>query len=378
MKKNLNLILIAVISIIIIGLAIGIDMFNNKTEDVSSEHNQNLENLINEQDIEQNEISENIIENNIIEENVIVNDVKVTTTPTTNADKKKETTTKNNSSNNIPYYIKVNYGAQVVTIYKKDDDGKYTVPVKAMVCSTGVCTPKSGVYSIPARWKWLGLQGNVYGQYCTQITGNILFHSVPYLTKGDPGSLEYWEYDKLGTYASAGCIRLTVKDAKWIYENCKKGTRVEFYSSSNPGPLGKPTAKKISNAEGDLKNWDPTDPNPDNPWKNHKEETNNKNENTITNTQINTNTQVSGNTTTNTQTNTNTQVSGNTTTNTQTNTNTQVSGNTTTNTQINTNTQVSGNTTTNTQTNTNTQVSGNTTTNTQTNTNTQASGNTMN
>ena len=49
---------------------------------------------------------------------------------------------------------------------------------------------------------------------------------------------------------------------------------VEFYSSSDPGPLGKPSAKKISNAEGELKNWDPTDPNPNNPWKNYKEQTN--------------------------------------------------------------------------------------------------------
>lgn len=351
MKKNINLIVIAVISIIIIGLAIGTVILNNKSEDASAEGMQNIENLIaDEEYIAENEIQENIIGENIIEQNVVVNEVKESTTSTTQANKNKESTSKNNSSNNIPYYIKVNYGAQVVTIYKKDNNGNYTVPVKAMVCSTGEYTPKSGVYSIPARWKWLRLQGNVYGQYSTQIKGNILFHSVPYLTKGDPGSLEYWEYDKLGTYASAGCIRLTVKDAKWIYDNCKNGTKVEFYSSSNPGPLGKPTAKKISNAAGDLKNWDPTDPNPDNPWKSYKEETNNKKENTITNTTTNA--------TTNTTTNTNTQTSGNTTTNT---TNTQVNKNTITNTQ--TDTQLKGNTTNN----KNTQASGNTINNTQEN-----------
>ena len=53
----------------------------------------------------------------------------------------------------------------------------------------------------------------------TQITGNILFHSVPYTEKYNNASLEYWEYDKLGTSASLGCIRLTVKNAKWIYDN---------------------------------------------------------------------------------------------------------------------------------------------------------------
>ena len=33
----------------------------------------------------------------------------------------------------------------------------------------------------------------------------------------------------------------------------QKELGVEFYSSSDPGPLGKPSAKKISNAEGNLK-----------------------------------------------------------------------------------------------------------------------------
>ena len=205
--------------------------------------------------------------------------------------KESVTNIKNNSS--IPYYIKVNYGAQVVTIYKQDENGDYTVPYKAMVCSTGVYTPTSGVYTILRRWEWLGLQGDVYGHYSTQIVGNILFHSVPYLEKGDNSSLEYWEYDKLGTYASAGCIRLTVADAKWIYNNCVKGTKVEFYSSSNPGPLGKPTAKKISSYPENLRNWDPTDPNTNNPWNNYKNDDTKKNDennniikNEITNTTI--------------------------------------------------------------------------------------------
>lgn len=153
-----------------------------------------------------------------------------------------------------------------------------------MVCSTGVATPTSGVYSIPARWEWLGLQGDVYGHYSTQIKGNILFHSVPYLAKGDKSSLEYWEYDKLGTYASAGCIRLTVADAKWIFYNCARGTKVEFYSSSNPGPLGKPSARKISSYPDYLRNWDPTDPDQSNPWYTYKSDENQKENNDNENT----------------------------------------------------------------------------------------------
>lgn len=205
---------------------------------------------------------------------------------TQNNDKKEENSKTNSKENSsLPYYIKVNYGAQVVTIYTQDENGEYTVPYKAMVCSTGVATPTSGVYSIPARWEWLGLQGDVYGHYSTQIKGNILFHSVPYLRRGDKSSLEYWEYDKLGTYASAGCIRLTVSDAKWIFNNCARGTKVEFYTSSNPGPLGKPSAKKISSYPDYLRNWDPTDPDSSNPWHTYNEQENNK-KNEITNTEI--------------------------------------------------------------------------------------------
>ena len=64
-----------------------------------------------------------------------------------------------------------------------------------------------------------------------------------------------------------GCIRLTVEDAMWIYNNCISGTNVEFYKDENPGPLGKPTAKKISGEPEEIRNWDPTDPNENNPWK---------------------------------------------------------------------------------------------------------------
>jgi len=63
-----------------------------------------------------------------------------------------------------------------------------------------------------------------------------------------------------------GCIRLTVEDAKWIYDNCKSGTTVEFYTSEDPGPLGKPDAIKITEHE-EYRGWDPTDPNENNPWR---------------------------------------------------------------------------------------------------------------
>lgn len=295
-KKILISIIVVLLILICIGLYLCfIDI--NKEDKVSAEplhmNNISFEESNNEIDIIDLEQSTQDLTNETVQNNIA--------NSTTNNGEKKSNTPK--------YYIKVNYGAQVVTIYTKDNNDNYTVPIKAMVCSTGTATPTSGVYSIPARWEWLRLQGYVWGHYSTQIKGNILFHSVPYLEKGNPASLEYWEYDKLGTYASAGCVRLKVIDAKWIYDNCGKGTKVEFYSDSNPGPLGKPSSKKISSYSNDLRNWDPTDPNPNNPWKNYKESnkpsSNNTNNNSSTNTTsknntINTNTNTTGNTVTNT------------------------------------------------------------------------------
>lgn len=168
-----------------------------------------------------------------------------------------------------------------------------------MVCSVGEATPETGTFAISDKYVWRLLEGDVYGQYACRITGSILFHSVPYTTK-DKGTLEWWEYDKLGTKASLGCIRLTVEDAKWIYTNCVSGTKVEFYSSSNPGPLGKPTARKISD-DVEVRNWDPTDQDSGNPWKDYlkkqedaKQNSQNVTQNTMTQ---NTVTNTAGNTT---------------------------------------------------------------------------------
>ena len=168
---------------------------------------------------------------------------------------------------NGSYYITVNVQANTVTVYTLDEKGYYSIPCKAMICSTGPATPTSGVYGLGEQHRWHYLFGDVYGQYTTQITGNILFHSVPYTVYGDPSSLEYWEFDKLGTASSMGCIRLQVKDAKWIYDNYSSIYAVEFYNNDDPGPLGKPSAPMISDNEA-CRGWDPTDPDPNNPWLN--------------------------------------------------------------------------------------------------------------
>ncbi len=161
------------------------------------------------------------------------------------------------------YMIKINKQQNVVTIYK-DKAGKYK-PFKAFVCSSGYATPV-GTFYLKEKIRWHILDGPTYGQYCTRIHKSFLFHSVWYYEMKKPNTQSYIQYNRLGTTASHGCVRLTVGDAKWIYDNCPTGTKVIIYNSSNPGPLGKPSAIKVSGYAG----WDPTDPDPANPWRSAK------------------------------------------------------------------------------------------------------------
>lgn len=163
------------------------------------------------------------------------------------------------------YYIKINRMQNCITVYTPDENGEYTIPYKAMVCSTGLynATP-SGTYQISTKYRWRELYGGVYGQYATRIHGAILFHSVPYYTKSND-NLCTDKYNKLGQQASMGCVRLTTEDAKWIADNCPSGTSVEIYDDEDPGPLGKPEAVKID-ADDVKRGWDPTDPDENNPW----------------------------------------------------------------------------------------------------------------
>ena len=138
-----------------------------------------------------------------------------------------------------PYFLAVNRDANVVTVYTADEDGRYTVPFMAMVCSGGVDTPL-GYYATPVDYDWRLLMGPSYGQYATRIFDSYLFHSVPYYSQ-HKDDIEYDEYNLLGTSASLGCIRLEVVDVKWIYDNCPLGTPVLIYADAeNPGPMGKP------------------------------------------------------------------------------------------------------------------------------------------
>jgi lipoprotein-anchoring transpeptidase ErfK/SrfK len=155
----------------------------------------------------------------------------------------------------VTYQLYVNRGKNMVTAYVKD--GSCYIPVKAFICSTGGSNTPLGTFSTKAKYRWHELMGPCWGQWCTRIHGGVLFHSVYYSTINDNQTLSVSAYNKLGTTASHGCVRLTAASAKWIYDNCPTGATVVIYEKSGYEPLKKPTAYKLSASH----RWDPTDPN---------------------------------------------------------------------------------------------------------------------
>jgi lipoprotein-anchoring transpeptidase ErfK/SrfK len=168
----------------------------------------------------------------------------------------------------LPYFIMVNRAANCVTVYGIDSSGEYSIPVKAFAASCGregneTITGEN--YTTTDKYEWRLMVDGTYGHYAFRISGGYLFHSVPYVAI-DNSTLETAEYNKLGSFASLGCVRMCVRDVKWLYDNCPSGTKVTIYDdASNPGPLGKPESIKIPEGSENA-SWDPTDPNPDNPW----------------------------------------------------------------------------------------------------------------
>ncbi|EKQ52428.1 MULTISPECIES: L,D-transpeptidase [unclassified Clostridium] len=127
-----------------------------------------------------------------------------------------------NIESSTPYLINVNLKEQKTYIYKGKAD-KWQL-IKTFACSTGVNgedTP-SGSFSTKEKGDWFFSDKYAQGgKYWTQITGDILFHSLPF-AKDKTTILDY----TMNKPSSHGCIRLSLDDAKWIYSNIPKGSKV--------------------------------------------------------------------------------------------------------------------------------------------------------
>ena len=125
----------------------------------------------------------------------------------------------------FPYKLIVDVSDQ--RVYVMEWTGStFEGPTHTFICATGTKdnpTPL-GTYQAGGKtgdeWYYFKDFG-CYAKWAYHIVGGVLFHSnTTEKPKGTPSDTG------LGYRASHGCIRMKVKDAKWIYETCPEGTTV--------------------------------------------------------------------------------------------------------------------------------------------------------
>jgi peptidoglycan hydrolase-like protein with peptidoglycan-binding domain len=154
----------------------------------------------------------------------------------------------------VPYFVEVDVNNQLIKVYKDDGQGGYSILEKIFTASTGTASFPSdvGTWTLSgrtARWAHFPTWGGGYAQYWTKINDGIAFHS--FLYSSDRKRVNMGSVNKLGRPASHGCIRLTIQDAKWIYDNLGKGVQVyihedapldpELKYANRPGPFNSNT-----------------------------------------------------------------------------------------------------------------------------------------
>ncbi len=179
-------------------------------------------------------------------------------------------------------YLEINRAAGCVTAYAYDRErSAYIIPVKSFTVSVGRDVTSTGTaaslnkdtsytplgsYSVSSNGiatKYTLKTMNepdgsvVYARWATHIVGNVYFHAIAVGSQSHY-ALSPSTYNRLGSPASAGCIRMTVADAKWIYDYASAGSEVNIVkgNSAKPGPLGKNPIIRVDYTI----NYDPTDP----------------------------------------------------------------------------------------------------------------------
>ena len=142
----------------------------------------------------------------------------------------------------LPYFFEVDVANQVVKVWKYDKETEgYTDLDRAFLCATGTTTYPSplGTFTLSGRRSahckfpnW----GGGEARWWTKITEEIAFHSVLYSDSGNDATLKVSSLTGLGKRGSHGCIRLTVADAKWIYDHAEAGMQVWIHDDAATDP----------------------------------------------------------------------------------------------------------------------------------------------
>ncbi|MBE6089050.1 MAG: L,D-transpeptidase [Clostridium beijerinckii] len=125
-----------------------------------------------------------------------------------------------NYASETNYLIWVDAGSFKVNIFKGSTN-KWNL-INSYLCTLGKAstpTPK-GTYKVGIKGLYFGVNKGYKCWYYTQFKGNYLFHSIIYNLDGSVRD------GRLGMKLSDGCIRLAKENAKWIYDNIPRGTKV--------------------------------------------------------------------------------------------------------------------------------------------------------
>ena len=128
-------------------------------------------------------------------------------------------------TSNTNYLVFVNIAEQKTYVYEGSKNN-WTLD-KTFTCSTGIEGKETpvGIFTVQTRAPWFfSPKYGQGGKYYVQFMGNYLFHSIPFdsdrPTVSDP---------TLGVPSSHGCIRLSVEDSKWLYDNVQNGSKIIIY-----------------------------------------------------------------------------------------------------------------------------------------------------
>ena len=123
-------------------------------------------------------------------------------------------------SSSDDFRIEVDLTKQKVFVYYKDN------MIRDMICSGGADQTQTplGEFKTSQKIEWSFIDRfNMGAYYWIRFYKKYLFHSVPF---DENKEMIMEEYEKLGSPASHGCIRLKLDEAKWLYEKLPLGVTV--------------------------------------------------------------------------------------------------------------------------------------------------------
>ncbi len=118
------------------------------------------------------------------------------------------------------YLVVVKKSSHVVRIYRGSQE-KWKKS-RSFSCATGSSTPK-GRWSIGDKQEYMDTSDTCRVWYVSTFNGRIKFHSVLYAKDDQP--LKVID-DRLGVTITDGCVRLSLDNARYIYNNIPSSTRV--------------------------------------------------------------------------------------------------------------------------------------------------------